>query len=90
MTASIFPDTFGDVILKFTYRKSTDSAAAVRPALVQVDKDGKELGPFGLVLEVRDGGGHLELFRFPINTGTFDTVPIPDSPNKIKIHPEGV
>jgi hypothetical protein len=83
MTTSVYPETWGDLILDLRY---IISDGVLRPAVVAVDKNGKQLSQ-GRIVEVRDGGGHVELFRFIIaDTIGFDQL---DS-HEVKIHPEGV
>lgn len=67
MTISIFPRIDADVILDFRLRANEQGAFV--PALVQVDITGKEI-PFGRIVEIRDGGGHVELHRSHVGVGT--------------------
>ena len=80
MTVSIWPETHGDVILDLRYRKNEDGNLV--PALVAVDSEGKELF-FGRIVEVRDGGGHVELFRVLMS----DTIGFDRDGEVVKIHP---
>lgn len=83
MTTSIFPETHGDVILDF---RNVISDGVLRPALIVVDAEGKPKAS-GKLVEVRDGGGHVELFRFLINDGYgFER----NGDQKVLIYPEGV
>lgn len=63
MKASIWPHTHGDTFLALRYR--TNEAGDVVPALVAVNADGSERD-FGCLVDVRDGGGHLEFCRLPV------------------------
>lgn len=80
MTVSIWPETHGDVILDLRYRKNEDGNLV--PALVAVDSEGKELF-FGRIVEVRDGGGHVELFRVLMS----DTIGFDRDGDVVKLHP---
>jgi hypothetical protein len=81
MTVSIWPETHGDVILDLRYRRNEDGNMV--PALVAVDAEGKELS-FGRIVEVRDGGGHVELFRVLMSS----TIGFDRDGEVVKIHPE--
>lgn len=63
MTASIYPDTTGDRILRFMADGSGN------PALFVVDTNGDPTGAFPKLADIRDGGGHLEFFRQTIDEG---------------------
>lgn len=79
MTTSIYPEVWGDLILDLRYVLSD---GVQRPAMVVVDKEGKER-TLGKVVEVRDGGGHVELFRFLVGEDVgFDR----DADGKVKVH----
>lgn len=62
MKTVIFPRTDGDLILDL---REVLSDGVLRPALVAVNADGSER-TLGKIIEVRDGGGHVELFRMSI------------------------
>jgi hypothetical protein len=52
-------------------------------AMTEVDADGNPLGAFPKITEVRDGGGHLELFEFVVDEAAeFDRNP----DQTVKIH----
>jgi hypothetical protein len=83
MTTTIWPNTSGDVVLDL---REVLSDGVLRPALVAVDESGAEL-PFGKIVEVRDGGGHVELTRFLVAHDIgFDT----NESGSVLIHPENV
>lgn len=62
MKVSIWPCTDGDLILDLRYTQSDGNTV---PCLVAVDNTGKPRS-LGKIVEVRDGGGHVELFRFTV------------------------
>lgn len=79
MKTVIWPRTDGDLILDL---REVISDGVLRPAVVAVDATGAQRG-LGKVVEVRDGGGHAELFRFQIADDIgFDQ----DPDDKVKIH----
>jgi len=84
MTTSIWPETHGTLILDLRYRRNDDGNFV--PALVAVDKDGKER-TLGKVVEVRDGGGHVELHRGLIAEDIgFDR----NGAGEVNLHPENM
>lgn len=62
MQASIFPETWGDVIVALRYEPEGGGVT-----LVEVHSDGSEKGAFPKLAQIRDGGGHLDLFGFVID-----------------------
>lgn len=81
MTTSIWPRTDGDVILDL--RLFLRDGVMI-PMLVAVDKTGASIAE---IIEVRDGGGHVEMFRVPLAASVgFDL----NSGGKVLIHPESV
>ena len=83
MTTSIFPNTSGDVILDL---RNVLSDGVLRPALVAVNADGSERA-LGKIVEVRDGGGHVELTRFLVAS----EIGFSRNANQsVMVHPENV
>lgn len=75
MTASIFPDTTGDIILNFAQKAAhNNEVEGDVPTLFACDADGNEK-PFGRLFEVRDGGGHLEAKGFHLSQESTGFVP---------------
>ncbi len=84
MTVSIWPEIWGDVILDFRYRKNGDGN--VVPTLTKVDNTGNEV-QFGNLVEIRDGGGHLEDTHMFVGVGSnnhsgFDS----DADGRVGVH----
>jgi hypothetical protein len=83
MKTVIWPRTDGDVVVDL---REVLSDGEMRAALVVVDTTGA-VKTLGKVLEVRDGGGHIELHRFLISEDTgFDR----NGDGKVLVHPENV
>lgn len=83
MKTVIWPRADGDLILDLRQIQRDGNLIV---ALVAVDATGKER-TFGEVVEIRDGGGHVELHRILLNADIgFDR----NASGEVLIHPENV
>lgn len=83
MKTVIWPRTDGDLILDF---REVQSDGNTLPALVAVDSTGT-IRSLGKIIEVRDGGGHVELTRFVVDGALGFSR---NAAQEVMIHPEGI